>query len=61
MATARRIALIFYTMVKNQVEYDPGIWAKQDADPEKRLGAKLKRQAKNSACNSYPQLPGDVP
>ena len=45
MATARKIALIFYTMVKNQVEYDPGIWAQQDADREKRLEAKLRRQA----------------
>ena len=45
MATARKLALIFYTMVKNQVDYDPSIWAKQDADREKRVEAKLRRQA----------------
>ena len=42
MATAHKIAVIFYTMVKNQVEYDDTIWATRDAQREKRLEAKLK-------------------
>ena len=33
-ATARKIATIFYTMVKNQTEYDASIWAKQDQQRE---------------------------
>lgn len=45
-ATAHKIAVIFYTMVKNQVEYDESIWATRDAHREKRLEIKLKRQAK---------------
>ena len=44
-ATAHKIAIIFYTMVKNQVEYDASIWAQRDAEREKRFEAKLKRQA----------------
>jgi hypothetical protein len=46
MATAHKIAVIFYTMVKNQVEYDETIWETRDTQREKRLEAKLKRQAK---------------
>ena len=44
-ATAHKIAVIFYTMVKNQVEYDDSIWAKHDAEREKRFETKLRRQA----------------
>jgi transposase len=44
-ATAHKIAVIFYAMVKNQVEYDPSLWAQRDAERDKRLEAKLKRQA----------------
>ena len=44
-ATAHKIAIIFYTMVKKQVEYDTTIWAERDAAREKRFEAKLKRQA----------------
>jgi hypothetical protein len=44
-ATAHKIAIIFYTMVKQQVEYDASIWAKRDVESEKRFEAKLKRQA----------------
>jgi hypothetical protein len=46
VATAHKIAVIFYTMVKKQVEYDETIWDTRDAQREKRLEAKLKRQAK---------------
>jgi len=45
-ATAHKIAVIFYTMVKKQIEYDESIWATRDAHREKRLEIKLKRQAK---------------
>ena len=44
-ATARKIAIIFYTMIKTQTEYDATLWAKQDTRRELRFEAKLKRQA----------------
>ena len=44
-ATAHKIAVIFYTLVKNQVEYDETIWATRDAKRQQRVEAKLKRQA----------------
>ena len=44
-ATAHKVAIIFYTMVKNQVEYDASLWAKRDAMREKRLEARLHKQA----------------
>lgn len=53
-ATAHKIALIFYTMVKNQVEYDESIWATRDAQREKRLETKLKRQAKQLGYQLVP-------
>ena len=53
-ATAHKIAVIFYTMVKNQVEYDETIWAARDAAREKRLEAKLKRQAKQLGYQLIP-------
>jgi hypothetical protein len=40
-ATAYKIAIIFYTIMKKQVEYDLSLWAER----EKRFEAKLKRQA----------------
>jgi transposase len=45
IATARKIAVIFYTMITRQVEYDETLWAKQDVDRQKRQEARLKRQA----------------
>jgi hypothetical protein len=53
-ATAHKIAVIFYTMVKNQVEYDETIWSARDADREKRFQAKLKRQAKQLGYELVP-------
>jgi transposase len=44
-ATARKIAIIFYTMIKNQVEYDESIWGQRDALREQRFDAKLRKQA----------------
>ncbi len=37
MATAHKIAVIFYTMVKNQVEYDETLWAARDAQRWRQL------------------------
>jgi transposase len=53
-ATAHKIALIFYTMVKKQVEYDESMWATRDAQREKRLESKLKRQAKQLGYELVP-------
>jgi hypothetical protein len=53
-ATAHKIALIFYTMVRNQVEYDATIWTTRDAEREKRLQIKLKRQAKRFGYELVP-------
>jgi hypothetical protein len=57
MATAHKIAVIFYTMVKNQVEYDQTLWATRDAQREKRLEARLKRQAKQLGYELIPIEP----
>jgi uncharacterized repeat protein (TIGR03803 family) len=57
MATAHKIAVIFYTMVKNQVEYDETIWDARDAQREKKLQAKLKRQAKQLGYELVPIEP----
>jgi hypothetical protein len=57
MATAHKIAVIFYTMVKNQVEYDETLWAARDAQRGKRFEAKLKRQAKQLGYELVPIEP----
>jgi transposase len=44
-ATAHKIAVIFYTMVKQQAEYDETLWAAREAERDARLEARLKRQA----------------
>lgn len=44
-ATAHKIAVIFYTMVSKQVEYDVSLWAKRDEMREKRIEARLQQQA----------------
>jgi hypothetical protein len=54
LATARKIAIIFYTMVKNQVEYDETMWAKQEAEQQKRLEARLRRQAQQLGYQLVP-------
>jgi transposase len=53
-ATAHKIAVIFYTMVKKQVEYDGSLWAARDAEREKRFEAKLKRQAQQLGYKLVP-------
>ena len=44
-ATAHKIAIIFYTMVNKQVEYDATLWAQRDLMREKRMEARLYKQA----------------
>jgi len=44
-ATAHKIAVIFYTLVKKQVEYDETMWAQRDLHRQKRIEQRLKRQA----------------
>ena len=53
-ATAHKIALIFYTIVKKQVEYDETIWAARDVQREQRLQNNLKRQAKRLGYQLIP-------
>ena len=53
-ATARKIAIIFYTLIKNQVEYDATLWAQRDAQREKRFENKLKRQAQQLGYKLVP-------
>jgi hypothetical protein len=45
-ATAHKIAIIFYTLVTKQIEYDDSIWATRDEHRQKRFEQKLKRQAR---------------
>jgi transposase len=44
-ATAHKIAIIFYVMVSKQVEYDQTLWEQRDSMREKRLEARLQKQA----------------
>jgi hypothetical protein len=44
-------------MIKNQVEYDETIWNARDAEREKKLQAKLKRQAKQLGYELVPNEP----
>jgi hypothetical protein len=53
-ATAHKIAVVFYTMVKTQVEYDETIWARRDAERQKRLHLHLKRQAERFGYRLVP-------
>ncbi len=54
LATARKIAVIFYTMITRQVEYDETIWPQQNAARQKRFELKLKAQAKKLGFELIP-------
>jgi transposase len=56
-ATAHKIAIIFYTMVKKQLEYDASLWAQRDAMREKRLEARLQKQAAQRGYKLVPLEP----
>ena len=53
-ATAHKIAIIFYTLVKKQIEYDESVWTTRDLERQKRLEAKIKRQAKRLGYELVP-------
>lgn len=53
-ATAQKIAIIFYTMVKNQVEYDDTLWSQRDAQREQRFQKRLERQARRLGYKLVP-------
>jgi transposase len=44
-ATAHKIAVIFYTMVKRQVEYDDTLWAARNAQRQQREAVRLRQRA----------------
>jgi transposase len=54
MATARKIATIFYTMVKNQCEYDETMFASQETERQQRMEHRLKKQARNLGYQLVP-------
>lgn len=53
-ATAHKIAVIFYTMIKNQTEYDETLWAQRDVLRRHRHTASLKRQARRLGYKLIP-------
>lgn len=53
-ATAHKIAIIFYTMVRKQVEYDGTLWAQRNVEREKRFEAKLRKQAQQRGYKLVP-------
>ena len=57
-ATAHKIAIIFYTLVTKQIEYDDSIWATRDEDNRKRMENRVKRQA---ASLGFKLVPAEVP
>jgi transposase len=60
-ATAHKIAIIFYNLVKKQVEYDETIWAARNAERQKRLEFHLKRQAERLGYRLVPAAEVAVP
>jgi transposase len=56
-ATAHKIAIIFYTMVSRQVEYDASLWANRDELREKRLEVRLQKQAARRGYKLVPLEP----
>ena len=53
-ATAHKLAVIFYTLVTRQIEYDESIWAAHDEENRKRLKNKLTRQASSLGLRLIP-------
>ena len=56
-ATAHKIAIIFYTMVNKQVEYDASLWAQRDQMRERRVEARLQKQAARCGYKLVPLEP----
>jgi hypothetical protein len=58
-ATAHKIAIISYTRVAKQVEYDDTAWAQRDRQRQQRFEQKIKRQARQLGYQLGPiQQPG---
>jgi transposase len=53
-ATARKIAILFYTLVSRQVEFDNSIWQASDAERQQRLQRKLSNQARRLGYQLVP-------
>ena len=53
-ATAHKIAIVFYTLVTKQIEYDESVWAEREEERQKRFEAKIKRQAKKLGFQLVP-------
>jgi len=53
-AAAHKIAIIFYTLVIRQIEYDETIWATRNAGRQKRLEHHLRRQAERLGYRLVP-------
>jgi hypothetical protein len=54
-ATAHKIAVIYFTLVHRQVEYDESVWVERDALRQQRLEKKLKRQAERLGYELIPK------
>jgi hypothetical protein len=57
-ATAHKLAVIFYTLVTKQIEYDESIWAAHDEQNRKRMEKRVKRQA---SLLGFQLVPIEVP
>ena len=57
LATAHKIAVIFYTMIKNQAEYDETIWDARDTERRKGWRQNSNGKPNNWATNSFPSNP----
>jgi len=53
-ATARKIATIFYTLVRRQVEFDDSLWQASEAERQQRLQRKLTSQARRLGYQLVP-------
>jgi hypothetical protein len=61
-ATAHKLAVIFYTLVTKQIEYDESIWAAREQENRKRTENKLKRHASLLGFQLVPvSVPVEVP
>jgi transposase len=53
-ATARKIATLFYTLVRQQVQFDNSIWQASDRERQQRLQHKLSKQARRLGYQLVP-------
>ena len=53
-ATARKIAILFHTLVRQQVEYDPSRWQATEAERQQRLQRRLTQQARRLGYRLVP-------